>query len=296
MFPPCCQSILSNWTIQNLRTIERAVSLQLDFTCCGVWSHPWKARGKGNTLVHQLYIMNLGPKHIIQQTLVSLSHRISAKKTLVEVGQFASLEGIGQVFNTRPWPILTLQVFSPVEIYWTDKYSVCISGCYLSPSWMCFKWVEGPTVSPHMVLLDMFWCSWILVDFDSNSVHDSIKQISWSDLVKLFHFLSPPLALSSPVFLMILMIPENWWKWTSLLWILSGAAMSVRITCNKKGHGCRKAAKEKPLPLHSREAKGVYLPATKGDHIPATTARVDAKIPSVLGVIFGLCMCLTQAA
>ena len=63
-----------------------------------------------------------------------------------------------------------------------------------------------------------------------------------------------------------------------------------------KGHRCRKAAKEKPLPLHSREAKGVYLPATNGDHIPATTARVAAKIPSMFGVIFGLCMCLTQAA
>ena len=121
---------------------------------------------------------------------------------------------------------------------------------------MLFKWVEGPTVSPHMVLLDMFWCSWILVDLDSNSVHDSIKQISWSDLVKLFHFLSP--SLSSPVFLMILMIPKNWWKWTSLLWILSGAAMSVRITCNTKDIGAEKLQK-RSLCLFTRGKQKVYI-------------------------------------
>ena len=239
---------------------KRAVSLQKTFyifvVACGVIHQKEESQHVGSSNV-----LNLGPK--MPQThhsanfgchVMSRSHRISAKKTLVEVGQFASLEGIGQVFNTRPWLMLP----SKCSSLWRyteliNNYS-CIPGCYfhLSPSCIFFHWIEGPTVSPHMVLLDMFWCSWVPVDFDSNSVPNTTKQIIWPDLVKLFHL---SLSLSSSVFLMM---PENSWKWTSLLWTLCGACMSVRITRNKKDIGAEKLQK-RSLCLFTRGKQKVYV-------------------------------------
>ena len=104
----------------------------------------------------------------------------------------------------------------------------------------------------HMVLLNRFWCSWILVDFDSNSVPNTTKQIIWLDIVKLFHL---SLSLSSPVFLMM---PENSWKSTSLLWLLCGAAMSVPITCNEKDISAEKLQK-RSFCLFTRGKQKVYV-------------------------------------
>ncbi len=103
--------------------------------------------------------MNLGPKHISK---LWLPHYVTQS------------QNFGQENACRSWAIrfpwrhrtsvqhqtlahATLQVFSLVEIYWTDNYA-CIPGCYfhLSPSCIFFHWIQGPTVSPHMVVCCFF--------------------------------------------------------------------------------------------------------------------------------------------